>query len=101
MTFGLLPGGDINPAAGVAEAGLITYGCNSGSFKLALFVKEPETIRVFLDDRLVRQATFRATTTWYLTIPVHATAAGTNRVCVLKVRPSGLTGTNRFEFQRS
>jgi hypothetical protein len=100
VTFGLLPGGDINPAIGLAEAGLITYGCSSGSFKLALFVKEPETIRVFLDDRLIRQATFRTTTTWYLTIPIHATPAGTNRICVLKVRPTGLTGTNPFEFQR-
>ena len=100
VTFGLLANGDINPAAGVAEAGLITYGCRAGSFKLALFVKEPETIRILLDDRVVRQRTFPATGTWYVTIPVRATAAGNDRVCVLKVRPTGLTGTNRFEFQR-
>jgi hypothetical protein len=101
VRFGLLPGGDIDPAAGVPEAGLITYGCNSGSFLLALFAKEPETIRVLLDDRVIRHATFRATGSWYLTIPVHPTSAGANRVCVLKVRPTGLTGTNRFEFERS
>ena len=52
VRFGLLPNGDIDPAQGLTDAGLITYACGSGSFKLALFVKEPETIRILLDNRV-------------------------------------------------
>ena len=83
VRFGLLPNGDIDPARGLTDAGLITYACGSGSFKLALFVKEPETIRILLDNRVVRRRRFPATGTWYVTIPIRRTSAGDNRVCVL------------------
>jgi hypothetical protein len=94
ITTGLLPNGDVD-----YQAALRVYGCRSGTFDLVFLVKEPQTVRVFLDGRLARRTTFAAATTWRLRLPV-AAAVGTSRICTMRVLPGGLLGTTRFAFER-
>jgi hypothetical protein len=94
ITTGLLPNGDVD-----YQAALRVYGCRSGSFDLVFLVKEPQTVRVFLDGRLARKAGFGSPTTWRLKLPV-APVARSSRICTMKVLPGGLLGTTRFAFDR-
>ncbi len=95
ITTGLLPNGDVDRVAV-----LNVYGCRAGEFDLVMLVKQPQSVRVVLDGRLARRVVFPSATTWHLTLTVNPTAAGSNRICRLRVLPSGLLGTTRFAFDR-
>jgi len=95
ITTGLLPNGDVDRVAV-----LNVYGCRSGVFDLVMLVKQPQSVRVVLDGRLARRAAFTSPTTWHLTLTISPTAVGSNRICRLRVLPSGLLGTTRFAFNR-
>jgi hypothetical protein len=95
ITTGLLPNGDVDRVAV-----LNVYGCRSGVFDLVMLVKQPQSVRVVLDGRLARRAAFTSPTTWHLTLTISPTAVGSNRICRLRVLPSGLLGTTRFAFKR-
>jgi hypothetical protein len=90
---GLFANGDVDRVAT-----LTAYDCDRGTFDTVLLVKEPQTVRVFLDGRPVRTETFAAAETWDLQVPVGGT--GEKRSCKLKIVPSGLLGTTRFAFVR-
>jgi hypothetical protein len=94
ITSGLLPNGDVD-----YQAALSVYGCRSGTFDLVFLVKEPQTVRVFLDGRLARRATFGSATTWHLQLTVPP-VAGTGRICRMRVLAGALLGTTRFAFAR-
>jgi hypothetical protein len=94
ITSGLLPNGDVD-----YQAALSVYGCRTGAFDAVFLVKQPQTVRVFLDGRVARRRTFAAATTWRLVLPVrHASTA--SRICTMKVVPAGLLGTTKFAFDR-
>jgi hypothetical protein len=95
ITSGLFANGDVD---GVAV--LNVYGCRSGTFDVVMLVKEPQTVRIVIDGRLVRQESFPTATTSHLQFPIQPTALGNRRICRLKVRPTGLLGTTRFAFDR-
>jgi hypothetical protein len=94
ITSGLLPNGDVD-----YQAALSVYGCRSGTFDLVFLVKQPQTVRVFLDGRLARRATFGSATTWHLQLTVPP-VAGTGRICRMRVLAGALLGTTRFAFER-
>ncbi len=93
VTSGLFENGDVD-----REATLTAYGCDAGTFDAVLLVKEPQTVRVFLDGRLVARQAFETPTTWHPSVPVVAGSA--DRVCKLRVVPGALLGTTRFAFDR-
>jgi hypothetical protein len=93
ITSGLFPNGDVDRVAA-----LTAYDCDRGTFDAVLLVKEPQTVRVFLDGKPVRAETFSASETWDLQVPVGGT--GGKRTCKLKIVSNGLLGTTRFEFVR-
>ncbi len=77
---------------------MTAYDCRDGAFDAVLLVKEPQTVRVYVDGRAVRRASFDATATWRLHIrPGEAAADG---VCKLKIVPGGLLGSTRLSFER-
>jgi hypothetical protein len=93
ITSGLFPNGDVD-----REASLTAYDCEGGTFDAVLLVKEPQTVRVFLDGRPVETERFDATATWPVRVPVPAgTGPGP---CKLRIVGSGLVGTTRFAFER-
>jgi hypothetical protein len=94
ITSGLLPNGDVD-----GRAALAAYGCRTGAFELVLLVKEPQTVRVFLDGRLARSRTFRVPAVWRLRLAVPP-SRGAARICRLGVGSDGLLGTTRFAFAR-
>jgi hypothetical protein len=94
ITTGLFPNGDVD-----TEAALAVYGCRSGAFDLVFLVKQPQTVRIFLDGRPALRKAFGAPTTWRLRLPVPP-AANASRICTVKVLPTGLLGTTRFAFDR-
>jgi hypothetical protein len=96
ITTGVEQYGDIDRDAG---ATLHAYACRSGTFVLTLLVKEPQTDRIYLNGHLVARHTSTGTETWYPRLHVAPTAAGDNRVCVLKVQPGGLLGSTQFAWQ--
>jgi hypothetical protein len=93
ITSGLYENGDV-----AGEATLTAYDCRSGTFDAALLVKEPQTVKVFLDGRVVLSHAFPTATTWHPQVPVPATDV--ERICKLKVVSNGLLGTTRFAFDR-
>jgi hypothetical protein len=95
ITTGLLPNGDIDRVAV-----LNVYGCRSGMFDLVMLVKQPQSVRVVLDGRLVRRATFSSPTTWHVRLTISPSALGSSRICRLSVHPAALLGTTRFAFNR-
>ncbi len=93
ITSGLYENGDV-----VGEATLTAYDCHGGAFDAVLLVKEPQTVSVFLDGRLVRRQAFATATTWHPRVTTGDTAG--DRLCKLKVVSDGLLGTTRFAFDR-
>jgi hypothetical protein len=89
ITSGLFENGDVD-----REASLTAYDCR-GTFDATLLVKEPQTVRVFLNGRRLPPRTFTTTDTWRLHVPAHRDGA-----CKLRVAPGGLLGTTRFAFER-
>jgi hypothetical protein len=94
ITSGLLPNGDVD-----GRAALAAYGCRAGSFEAVLLVKEPQTVRIFLDGRVARSRTFRTPTVWRMRLAVQP-SSGADRICRLGVGSDGLLGTTRFAFVR-
>jgi hypothetical protein len=90
ITSGLFPNGDVD-----REATLMTYDCGGGTFVATLLVKEPQTVRVFLDGRQAYAETFAGPTTKELTIPASA-----DGICKLKVTSNGLLAATRLGFER-
>jgi hypothetical protein len=79
---------------------LIEYGCTQGRFRLTLLIKEPETVDIRLDGKLVRQLDFpspKPDEVWRGEVAV--TGHDGDR-CTLEVAPSGLLGTTVFTFER-
>jgi hypothetical protein len=95
IVTGVEPYGQLQPTAT-----LHVYGCASGSFHAVLLVKQKQTIRVALDGRLARTATFAQPGVAHIDVPVSASAAGENRICVFKVSSNGLLAETQFEFDR-
>jgi hypothetical protein len=93
ITSGLFPNGDVDRVAT-----LTAYNCDRGTFDAVLLVKEPQTVRVFLDGRPVRTERFSAPETWDLLVPVGGN--GKTRACKLKITSNGRLGTTRFAFGR-
>ena len=82
------------------RARLVAYGCTRGTFRLTLLIKEPQTVEIRLDGKLVRRLDFpspAADEVWHgeLTETGHA-----DDTCTLELAPSGLLGTTVFEFDR-
>ncbi len=93
ITSGLFPNGDVDRVAA-----LTAYDCDRGTFYATLLVKEPQTVRVFLNGRPTRSETFETSDTWDLQVPVGGD--GEVRSCKLRISSNGLLGTTRFEFVR-
>ena len=93
ITSGLFENGDVD-----REATLTAYGCDAGTFDAVLLVKEPQTVSVFLNGRLVEQQEFATPTTWHPAVPVPP--GSVDRACKLRVVPGALLGTTRFAFDR-
>ena len=94
ITSGLFENGDVD-----REATLTAYDCRAGTFDAQLLVKEPQTVSVFLDGRLVTTGDVRRPPrTWHPQIPVATTSR--DKVCKLKVVSDGLLGTTRLAFDR-
>jgi hypothetical protein len=89
ITSGLFENGDVD-----REASLTAWDCR-GAFLATLLVKQPQTVRVFLNERPIASRTFAATDTWRLRVPAKSSGP-----CKLRVVPSGLLGTTQFAFER-
>jgi hypothetical protein len=94
ITSGLFENGDVD-----REATLTVYDCRAGSFDARLLVKAPQTVSVFLDDRLVQETAFPSPTSSHVQVPVPRSDAA--RTCKLRVVSDGLLGTTRFAFDRA
>jgi hypothetical protein len=94
ITSGLFENGDVD-----REASLTAYDCRAGTFVADLLVKEPQTVSVFLNGRLVRRTEFPSATTSHVRVPARAENA--RRTCKLLVSSDGLLGTTRFGFDRA
>ncbi len=96
-TVGLQVNGDVY-ANTVAQ--LVAYDCTGGTFRLTLLVKQPETIDLRLNGKLVRRLDFpspKPDEVWRGGLDV---AGHAHDVCTLEVAPTGLLGTTVFEFDR-
>jgi hypothetical protein len=89
ITSGLFENGDVD-----REASLTAWDCR-GAFLATLLVKQPQTVRVFLNERPIASRTFAALDTWRLRVPAKSSGP-----CKLRVVPSGLLGTTQFAFER-
>jgi hypothetical protein len=81
-------------------ARIAAYGCTSGTFRLTLLIKQPETIDLRLDGKLVRHLDFASPApdqVWHGAIPVSGRQGDT---CTLELLPSGLVGTTVRAFER-
>ena len=79
---------------------LVEYGCTQGRFRLTLLIKEPETVDIRLDGKLVHHLDYpspRPDEVWRGEVPVNGHDGDT---CTLEVAPSGLLGTTVFTFDR-
>jgi Dolichyl-phosphate-mannose-protein mannosyltransferase len=91
---GLQLNGDIS-----GQAVLVAYGCRTGTFRVTLLIKEPESIDIRVNNRLVRHLEFPSGgRTWHGDLPVVGQLGG---ACSMTINTSGLTGTTQFEFDRS
>jgi hypothetical protein len=93
ITSGLFENGDVD-----REASLTVFDCRRGTFDVGLLVKVPQTVQVFLDDRLVKRETFPGPTTSGVQVPVAPSQR--SRTCKLRIVSDGLLGTTRFAFAR-
>jgi hypothetical protein len=93
ITSGLFENGDVD-----REATLTAYDCRAGTFDAQLLVKEPQTVSVFLDGRLVKRETFPNATTSHVRVLVPA--HNRDGPCKLRIASDGLLGTTRFAFER-
>jgi hypothetical protein len=93
ITSGLFENGDVD-----REASLTVFDCRSGAFDVRLLVKAPQTVRVFLDDRLVKEEAFAGPTTSGVQVTVSPSPRP--RTCKLRIVSDGLLGTTRFAFAR-
>jgi hypothetical protein len=76
---------------------LAAYDCHNGTFRLTLIPKQPETVEIRVNGRLVRRLAFRsAIPSWHGDFPVN----GQGGECTLEVTPTGLLGTTVFELDR-
>jgi hypothetical protein len=79
-------------------ARLAAYECHNGTFRLTLIPKQPETVEIRVNGRLVRSLTFEAAVpSWHGDFP----ADGRGGECTLEVTPTGLLGTTVFQFDRA
>lgn len=81
-------------------ARLVVYDCTRGTFRLTLLIKEPETVDIRADGRLVRRLRYPSPTpqeVWSGSVDVAGHAHDT---CTLELAPTGLLGTTVFEFDR-
>ncbi len=79
-------------------ARLAAYECHNGTFRLTLIPKQPETVEIRVNGRLVRRLTFEAAVpSWHGDFP----ADGRGGECTLEVTPTGLLGTTVFQFDRA
>jgi hypothetical protein len=93
-TSGLQVNGDIYATV---TARLVAYGCRTGTFRLTLIIKQPETVEIHVNGRLARRLTFaEPAPSWHGEFP----ASGRGGACTLEVTPTGLVGTTVFEFDR-
>ena len=76
---------------------LAAYDCHKGTFRLTLIPKQPETVEIRANGRLVRRLVFgSAIPSWHGDFPVD----GRGGECTLEVTPTGLLGTTVFELDR-
>jgi dolichyl-phosphate-mannose-protein mannosyltransferase len=84
------------------RAQVAAFDCTRGQFRLTLLIKEPETVDLLLDGRVVRRLTFRSPPpdggVWRGTVPVLSHTR--TRPCFLQVVPSALLGTTVLTFER-
>jgi len=91
---GLQVNGDVY---GTVTGRLVAYGCTTGTFRITLIVKQPQTVELRVNGALVRKLSFaQATPSWHADLP----ASGRGGMCTLEVAPTGLLGTTVFEFDR-
>jgi hypothetical protein len=84
------------------RAQIAAFDCTKGQFRLTFLIKEPETIDLRLDGRLVKRLSFPsppAGAVWRGTVPVSSHTA--SRPCFLQIAPSGLLGTTVLAFERA
>jgi hypothetical protein len=97
-TTGTQGNGDIF-ATGRAQ--IAAFDCTRGQFRLTFLIKEPETVDLVLDGKLVKRLSFPSPSpseVWRGTVPVRAHTAA--RPCFLQIAPSGLLGTTLLTFER-
>jgi hypothetical protein len=76
------------------------YDCTSGTFKVTLILKGPESIDIQIGDRVVQHLDFpspKPEESWHGEFPV---SGHDHDLCSLLVRPTGLLGTTVFQFER-
>ncbi len=92
---GLQVNGDI---FATITARLEAFACRTGTFRLTVIPKQPQTVEIRVNGRLVRRLTFaEATSSWHGDFP----ANGRGGECTFEVTPTGLLGTTVFQFDRS
>jgi hypothetical protein len=98
-TTGTQGNGDIF-ATGRAQ--VAAFDCTNGQFRLTFLVKEPETVDLLLDGKLVKRLSFPSPSpyeVWRGTVPV--TSHPADRPCYLQIAPSGLLGTTLLTFEHA
>jgi hypothetical protein len=83
------------------RAQVAVFECTKGRFLLTFLIKEPETVDLLLDGRLVKRLSFPSLPpggVWRGTVPVASHTAA--RPCLLQITPSGLLGTTVLVFER-
>jgi hypothetical protein len=98
-TTGTQGNGDIF-AGGRAQ--IAAFDCTRGQFRLTLLIKEPETVDLVLDGRVVKHLRFSAPPpdggVWRGTVPVLSHTR--DRPCYLQIAPSALLGSTVLTFER-
>jgi hypothetical protein len=83
------------------RAQIAAFDCTKGQFRLTFLIKEPETVDLLLDGRLVKRLSFPSPSpeaVWRGTVPVSSHTPA--RPCYLQIAPSGLLGTTVLSFER-
>ena len=94
---GLQVNGDVY---GPDKGRLVAYACSDGTFKVTLIIKQPQTVDIRLDGRVVKHLDYPApkeNETWHGEFPVSGHGGGP---CTFEVAPSGLVGTTVFTYDR-
>lgn len=82
------------------RARLVVYGCTRGTFRLTLLIKQPETVDILLDGRLLRRLDYPSPAPDEVWRGVVDVAGHAHDTCTLELAPSGLIGTTVFTFDR-